>query len=90
MFFWEWVIRSTIPALLFSYSIMEYLFEGKFVFVPISVVAGIITIAHYFFDLKSQKELEKDNSIRNGAWVGAFVSFSSVLFFIVIMVFINL
>lgn len=87
--FWEWLVRSTFAALLFSYSVSALIFEAKYIFIPISLFVGLVTIFHYFYDLKRQKVVDNANQMKNGAWVGTFVSISSVLFFLIFVIYTN-
>ena len=88
--FWEWFVLSTIVWLLLSLGVLDFISYSRVTYVFVSLLVVLITLGHFLYDLKIKKDPEKIHKIKLGALVGTFVSFSSVLIFILILNFISI
>ena len=88
--FWEWFILSTMVSLLLSYGVIDFITYSRLTFMLVSLFAVFIALGHFLFELKIKKNDEKSDKIKLGALIGIFVSFSSVLIFILILNFFSI
>ncbi len=88
--FWEWFILSTMVSLLLSYGVLDFITYSRVTLVIVSLLIVLIYLSNFLYDLKIKKDPEKIHKIKLGALVGIFVSFSSVLIFLLILNFFSI
>jgi len=88
--FWVWLVLSTMVWLLLFLGVLDFITYSRVTYVFVSFLIVLVYIGHFLYDLKIKKDPEKIHKIKLGALVGTFVSFSSVLIFILILNFFSI